>query len=74
MAKLSSFVAVKNGIITIAAGLTVTSSLLEIAMFATPVGWVVAIGIGLTVGYFAAVTGDVIGRSLATEAYDLVLA
>ncbi|WP_221076139.1 hypothetical protein [Agarivorans aestuarii] len=54
-----------------AVGSVVTSTLLGIALFSTPVGWVVAVGIGVTAGYGAAVTGDTVGRFFAESAYKL---
>ncbi|NRB42071.1 MAG: hypothetical protein HRU20_26965 [Pseudomonadales bacterium] len=51
-------------------GGSVVSGLLGVAMFATPVGWVLAIGIGLAAGYFAAKAGDETGKFLSSFIYD----
>ncbi|MGJ8582231.1 MAG: hypothetical protein ACSHWR_07980 [Psychromonas sp.] len=43
---------------------------LGLTLAATPLGWVILIGAGLTAGYIGAVGGDFIGRELATGAYN----
>ncbi|NRB42073.1 MAG: hypothetical protein HRU20_26975 [Pseudomonadales bacterium] len=51
-------------------GNAVVASMLGVAMFATPVGWVFAIGIGLAAGYTAAKIGDRIGKNVSATLYD----
>lgn len=45
-------------------GTAVVSSMLGVSMFATPVGWIFAIGIGLAAGYAAAKVSGSLGKAL----------
>ncbi|WDE00745.1 hypothetical protein [Thalassomonas actiniarum] len=53
-----------------AVGSAIVKSSLGIAMLATPVGWVFAIGTALALGYGAAKFGDGLGQWVAGLAYD----
>lgn len=46
------------------------AAVLGVALAATPLGWVIIIGVGLTAGYGGAVIGDAIGRGAATLGHD----
>jgi hypothetical protein len=48
----------------------IIASTLGVALMATPVGWVLVIGVGITAGYFAAKGFDSIGQIAAGYAYD----
>jgi hypothetical protein len=50
---------------------TVVIGSLTIALAATPVGWVIAIGVGLTVGVAAGMAGNSVGKGLSGMVYDL---
>jgi len=52
------------------AGGAVVEAALGIALLATPVGWVIIIGAGITVGYLAAKVGDGLGQDAAGYLYD----
>lgn len=48
----------------------IITSTLGVALMATPVGWVLVIGAGITAGYFAAKKGDMFGQDIASGIYD----
>ncbi len=48
----------------------IIASALGVALMATPVGWVLVIGVGITAGYFSAKGGDVLGKGLSGFIYD----
>ena len=48
----------------------IIASTLGVALMATPVGWVLVIGAGITAGYFAAKGGDILGKGLSGVMYD----
>jgi hypothetical protein len=48
----------------------IIASTLGVALMATPVGWVLVIGVGITAGYFAAKKGDQIGQGVSGYIYD----
>lgn len=48
----------------------IIASSLGVALMATPVGWVLVIGAGLTAGYFTAKGGDILGKGLSGVVYD----
>jgi hypothetical protein len=54
----------------IVVGGKVVASTLGVALMATPVGWVLVIGVGITAGYFAAKAFDGLGQWTAGKAYD----
>jgi len=55
------------------AGQAVVSSAagLGIALLSTPVGWLIIIGAAITVGIIAAKSGDMAGKFIANQAYDM---
>jgi len=55
---------------TTGVGSGIIASTLGVALMATPVGWVLVIGAGITAGYFAAKGGDWGGKVLAGRVYD----
>ncbi|MBU2870360.1 hypothetical protein [Colwellia sp. E2M01] len=48
----------------------IITSTLGVALMATPVGWVLVIGAGLTAGYFSAKGADWVGKGIAGKIYD----
>ncbi|WP_432460905.1 hypothetical protein [Agarivorans sp. QJM3NY_25] len=53
-----------------AAAKAVTAAAITIGLTSTPVGWVIAIGIGIGATYLAATTFDGIGQKVATQVYE----
>ena len=53
-----------------AAAKAVTAAVITIGLTATPVGWVIAIGIGIGATYLAASTMDSFGQKVAESIYD----
>ncbi|WP_111641393.1 hypothetical protein [Marinimicrobium alkaliphilum] len=59
-----------GGAAGLAAGKGVVIALTKIGLAATPAGWVILLGAGITVGYFAATQADRSGTSFARRVFD----
>lgn len=51
--------------------IAITGFALGVTLAATPIGWVIIIGAGLAAGYAGAVVGNALGKTIATELYDV---